>query len=70
MRVVINKSEELKKQRKLEFSIYPENKRDIEALLKIQISIVLANTKNHGKIDDDKLEYPVTFNFNDFKGEF
>lgn len=63
MRVEVNKSEELKKERKIEISIYPENERDIETLREIQTSTALVNAKNHGKLDD-KYEYPVTLNFN------
>lgn len=68
MRVEINESEDLKKEKKFEYSIYPENERDIEILREIQTSIALANMKKQGKIED-KHEYPVTFNFNDIKGQ-
>ena len=64
MRVEINKSEELKKERKIEISIYPENERDVETLRETQTSIALANAKSHGKLDEDKQEYPVTLSFN------
>ena len=56
MRVEVNKSEELKKERKIEISIYPENERDVETLREIQTSTALANAKNHGKLDEDKQE--------------
>lgn len=64
MRVEVNKSEELKKERKIEISIYPENERDVETLREIQTSTALANAKNHEKLDEDKQEYPVTLSFN------
>jgi hypothetical protein len=64
MRVEVNKSEELKKERKIEISIYPENERDVETLREIQTSTALVNAKNHGKLDEDKQEYPVTLSFN------
>lgn len=65
MKVKINKSKSLKKKRKFEVSIYPENEHDIKTLLEMQTSIALANAKKHGKIGEDKPEYLVTFNFND-----
>lgn len=64
MRVEVNKSEELKKERKIEISIYPENEHDIETLREVQTSTALANEKNHGKLDEDRQEYPVTLSFN------
>ena len=64
MRVEINESEELKKERKIEIAIYPENERDTETLRETQTSIALANAKNHGKLDEDKYEYQVKFEFN------
>lgn len=42
MRVEVNKSEKLKKERKIEISIYPENERDVETLREIQTSTSLA----------------------------
>lgn len=63
MRVEVNESEELKKERKVEYSIYPENEHDIEILRELQTSIVLANMKRFGKIDN-KLEYRVKLEFN------
>lgn len=63
MRVEVNKSEKLKKERKVEISIYPENERDVETLRDVQTSIALANMKRFGEVDD-KLEYPVTLSFN------
>ena len=64
MRVEVNKSEELKKERRIEISIYPENERDVETLREIQTSTALANANNHGKLDEDRQEYPVTLSFN------
>ena len=64
MRVEVNKSEELKKERKIEISIYPENECDIETLREIQTSTALVNVKNHGKLDEDRQAYPVTLSFN------
>lgn len=63
MRVEVNKSEELKKERKIGISIYPENERDVETLRDVQTSMALANMKRFGEVDD-KLEYPVTLSFN------
>lgn len=63
MRVEVNESEELKKERKIEIAIYPENERDIETLRETQTSIALANMKRFGEIDD-KPEYQVKFEFN------
>lgn len=64
MRVGINEDEELKKERKIEITIYPENERDVEILRETQTSMALANAKSHGKLDEDKQEYPVTLSFN------
>lgn len=66
MRVEINERDDLKKERKFEYSIYPENERDIEILRGIQTSIALANMNKHGKIED-KHNYPITFISNDIK---
>lgn len=63
MRVEVNKSEKLKKEGKVEISIYPENERDVKTLRDVQTSIALANMKRFGEVDD-KLEYPVTLSFN------
>ena len=63
MRVEINESEELKKERKIEISIYSENEHDVETLRETQASMALANAKSHEELDD-KLEYQVKFEFN------
>ena len=47
MRVEINKSEELKKERKFQFIIYPESERDVEICREINTSMALGNLDPH-----------------------